>query len=238
MPGRDLFPAGHEAVNPEAVMDRSLAAFTGALMDVVFPENALCLCCGTVTQGAPVCESCFRELTGGGTPFVWRYTEPDGVPVWSLRAHRGAARALVHRLKYGADACAARVLTECLPPVPAGFVLAPGTVVTWVPMPGIRRLERCIDHGRALAETFAGFFRLPVRQLLARGGGRAHTQEGLDRDKRVRNLDNAYTALGRVDTPVLLVDDVFTTGTTAKRCVTALREAGAENVTVLTATKA
>ena len=37
---------------------------------------------------------------------------------------------------------------------------------------------------------------------------------------------------------VLLVDDVLTTGTTAARCIEALREGGAREITVLTMTKA
>ena len=219
-------------------MNSLVRAFTGAIRDVVFPENALCLCCGTVTRGAPVCEKCYSELTGGDTPFVWLYTETDGVPVWSLRAHGGAARSLVHRLKYGAAACAANVLAECLPPVPDDFVIPPDTVVTWVPMPDARRLERCIDHGRTLAETFARFFGLRSGQLLRRGNDRAHTQEGLDLAHRTQNLENAYTPLCRTEAPVMLVDDVFTTGTTARRCIKALRGAGAEKITVLTVTKA
>lgn len=219
-------------------MNRRLSELTGTLKDVVYPESALCLCCGTITQGAPVCEACYLELTGNDTPFVWQHTETDGISVWSLRAHRGAARSLVHSLKYSAVACAARVIAECLAPVPDDFFLPPGTVVTWVPMPDTRLLERCIDHGRILAETFARYFGLPSEQLLERGNDHAHTQEGLNLAQRTRNLEKAYAPLHPVNSPVLLADDVLTTGTTVKRCVKALREAGAEKITVLTVTKA
>ena len=37
---------------------------------------------------------------------------------------------------------------------------------------------------------------------------------------------------------VLLIDDVLTTGTTARRCAAALREGGAEDITVLAFTRA
>ena len=168
--------------------------------------------------------------------YAWERRDLGGVDAWSLRAHTGLARRLILRLKFGANACIAEELAEIVTPLPEGLSFPPDTIVTWVPMPRLRRRERCVDHGRLLAEATARRLRLLCRPLLIRRGEHAHTQRGLSGARRRRNLAHAYAPLRPIDFPVLLVDDVLTTGTTARRCIAALREAGARQITVLTFT--
>ena len=63
-------------------------------------------------------------------------------------------------------------------------------------------------------------------------------EPSLKREAREANLKNAFLPAGKISFPVLLVDDVLTTGTTARRCAEALRAGGADSVTVLTITRA
>jgi predicted amidophosphoribosyltransferase len=168
---------------------------------------------------------------------AWAYRDLNGTPAWSMRGHTGLPRRLVIRLKHGANACIARELAEIAVPAPADLRLSPDTVVTWVPMPAARRRERCIDHGRVLAECAARQLGLCCRGLLIRRGN-GRTQEGLSMARRQANLRSAFAPAEEIGFPVLLVDDVLTTGTTAERCIAALREGGAREITVLTMTKA
>lgn len=62
------------------------------------------------------------------------------------------------------------------------------------------------------------------------------TQKNLTAKERAENLDGAFLALPSVkDKNVLLIDDVFTTGSTANACAKALLKARAKSVEVLTA---
>ena len=114
--------------------------------------------------------------------------------------------------------------------------LPPDVVLTWVSMPKRRYLERGIDHGRLLCEAVGRRLNLPVQPLLERTG-KLHTQRGLTREERLRNLSGSMICNEEIKGPVLLIDDVLTTGATASACAETLMRAGAPAVYVLTATR-
>ena len=137
--------------------------------DVVWPEDAFCCACGRISDRDGLCAACRESLEHDGFFFAWERSDPaPDLPVWSLRPHGGVPRELVIRLKYGAEARAARILAGLLLPLPEDVSFPPDTVVTWVTMPESRRRERAVDHGRLLAEAFAEKLSLPCRQLLLR----------------------------------------------------------------------
>ena len=214
-------------------------AIRSFLLDLVYPEGAVCRACGKISDGEILCPSCRAALRSDGSLFRWETEElaPD-LTAYYLTPHTGVARSLVLRLKHQAEACAARPLADLLLPLPKDFSFPPDTVVTWVSMPENRRRDRMIDHGRLLAEAAAAQLGLPCRQLLLRRETRHKNQASLNREAREENLRNAFLPLEEITFPVLLVDDVLTTGTTARRCAEALRAGGAEQVTVLTYTRA
>ena len=61
-------------------------------------------------------------------------------------------------------------------------------------------------------------------------------QKGLNRNERLHNLDNAFVVKGFLKEVknVLIVDDVYTTGTTIEKCAKILKDAGANEVYFLT----
>lgn len=205
--------------------------------DLIWPESALCCACSRVSGGDGLCAACRESLLHDGAFFAWERSDPEpDLPAWSLRPHEGVPRQLILRLKFGAEARAARLLSELLLPLPEDVSFPPDTVVTWVTMPESRRRDRAVDHGRLLAEAFAEKLELPCRQLLLRRDRREKHQVGLGAEQRSANLRGAFRAKEKIAFPVLIVDDVRTTGTTICRCAAALREGGAERVFALTVT--
>ena len=208
------------------------------LKDVIWPERAFCCACGRATGGEALCAECLRSLRDDGALFAWERDDPEpGLPAWSLRLHEGVPRELVIRLKYSAEARAARLLAELVLPLPPTGSFPPDTVVTWVTMPESRKRERAVDHGRLLAEAVAEKLSLPCRQLLLRRDGREKRQVTLNAKEREANLQGAFRPMEPISFPVLLVDDVRTTGTTLIRCAEALRAGGAQEVSALTFTR-
>jgi predicted amidophosphoribosyltransferase len=99
-------------------------------------------------------------------------------------------------------------------------------VVTWAPTSDRRRRRRGFDQAELLARAVARRRRLPVARLLRRLPGAA--QAG--RSARERAHNPAFVARRPCVGPVLVIDDVATTGATLSAAATALRRAGAPAV--------
>lgn len=108
-------------------------------------------------------------------------------------------------------------------------------LVTAAPSAFHRRLLRGFDLAEEAGRLLARRLDLPFRRLLAKGWT-AGRQAARTEHQRRRLPRRAVTFCGtRLDGgTVLLVDDVWTTGTTLLRCAQALRDGGAADVRVLT----
>jgi competence protein ComFC len=155
---------------------------------------------------------------------------------------------LVHRLKYGHQIHLAKELgllaVEALQDKRFTAAMEEGWPLVPVPLHPSRQMERFFNQAEELALFISKESGLPVMNLLKRVV-RTITQTRLSRKERMDNLKNAF-AIKKPwlfqnkrkpsDLPgVILVDDVFTTGSTVDACAKVLHKAGVKRIVVLTA---
>lgn len=199
------------------------------LADALWPRGLQCLCCERCTDGELLCPECAAQLQRLRLPM-------ENGPVQSVWVYSGCASRLVVGLKDNCIADCAKVLAEGMAEVVRDMQLPSDTVLTWATMPKARLRERGIDHGRMLCEEIAARTGMKARKLLVRTRD-GHTQRGLSKVQRWRNLEGRFGCKEALSGAVLLIDDVLTTGATVQTCSDVLKRGGAQEVFVITATR-
>ena len=198
------------------------------LLDLLFPED--CPACGRVPAAGPqrVCAACAAALPQlpRAAPCPW----PLG-GAWTLGPYDGPLGQLVRRGKYRPDPSALLRLGDRLAEAAAGRLPQVDAVVP-APSAFAKRWARGFDPAALLAAPVARRLDRPLLRRLRRGSGAS--QASASRDARLHRAQALITHTGPVPARVLLVDDVTTTGATASASASALLEAGARRVYLLT----
>ena len=220
-----------------------------AILNLLFPLACI-LCSAPVRerQWGPVCPPCWLKMK----PLEAPYCPQCGLPQSPAEDTAGLCascrlqeqafdyarsayifndplREVIHHFKYTDRVSLARplgrMLREC---IDHGEFL--GTVV--IPVPLHRRRER--QRGFNQAELLARMLGRNVDTRILRRRKNTPSQTGLSRSQRTLNLAGAFEVCGPVQECIIVVDDVFTTGSTLHEISKTLKRAGAERVEVLT----
>lgn len=231
-------------------------SFLDSIINLVFPdrcrqcmaflqygvERGLCTDCLSRVQflTEPLCSLCGKELPSsaqrGHQCGQCLIHPPSFAMARSLVRYESPVSDLLRRLKYLGDTSVAPALAELSATV-ARYFSESYTYIAPVPLYRTRLQERGLNQSLVLARALFPQQRNIIQPDLLIRTRSTMAQTGLDGKARRKNLKKAFTVNTRYcvqGATVLLVDDVYTTGSTVEECSATLRLFGAESVHVCT----
>jgi len=226
-------PAGLSA-SPPGLID--LAA------SYLFPRR--CLFCREVLPASnrhPLCADCLQYYKPGGRicprcEGFFREQAPCSCPVEQLplrglfviALYDSRWRRLIHDLKYrNRKAVIAPLAAWLAGEITSRGYCSPGLVVP-VPLHPAREKERGYNQAALLARHTARYLKAPFRNLLIKDK-QTRSQTSISRRERQENVRGTFSCLpgNYTGMTVLLVDDVYSTGSTMKEAASTLGLSGA-----------
>lgn len=225
-----LFPT--RCVGCDEMLTGAEKVLCGVCKDLITPLPQGCPCCGAPFSSPFALSHSPSHLCG-----QCRTDPPPFDRVTGGCEYEGPLRMLVHRFKFDDRPD----LAEEIAPLVWDTVLPDGAdLIVAVPLHPSRLRVRGYNQSLLLAKEIGKTAKIPLLiDTLARIRP-TRPQTELSATERAENVKGAF--LVRVPDEIagkgiVLVDDVYTTGSTVRECARVLKEAGAETVTVITAAR-
>jgi ComF family protein len=199
--------------------------FCNSCRDLILPlQKPCCPRCAlpypSATGTGHFCQSCLQEKT-------IKFNS-----VTAAGPYEGLLRDAIHRFKYRNDINLDRPL-GCLLARKVGNAVHPTSLVIPVPLHESKLRQRGYNQSALLAKQIAKQLKWPLAGDLLVRTRPDPPQKELAARERTKNVKNTF-ALQRqlAGESILLIDDVMTTGATARECARILRASGATTVDV------
>ncbi len=225
------------------------------LMDLIYPPRCR-ICDAFLDEPGAFCHTCFAGLERVesplcpicGIPFAARATGDHMCEACLLRPpafealrapflYQGRMREAIHRFKYGGRSDLGGPLGDLLADFAARWLPGGEYLLMPVPLHPRKLRKRGFNQSLLLARRVARRLKARLDPMVLRRERPTESQSSLRRADRRGNVHNAFRLAGRLsleERPVVLVDDVATTGHTLNECARVLQRAGARRVLCLT----
>ncbi len=229
------------------------------LLDILFPENVCCVCRepGRFSSRRPWCENCAQEMQKAQTclpicDLCGKYLDTEDVLCHDCRVNspgfhiaravgpydKDGYRIAIKVLKFlGRKYLAGQMGRLMAEVVKNESRFWPIDVIIPVPASLGSLTQRGFNQTELLARHIARHLKLPMDNNMLLRVKETPAQRELTKEEREKNLLCAFKVRDpqRIKAKnILLVDDVYTTGSTARECTRSLLRAGAARVSVIT----
>lgn len=224
----------------------------------LFMTNHACLGCGReIVDGTKfqLCENCVKDIEKLSEPLCEKCGDKvlEGNKFCdhcksndyyfdcnkSICYYTDVSAKIVKGLKYGRRKYYAKHIADIM--TSEKDVFEGVDVITYVPVTSKTRRERGFNQAEEIAREISNIVGIEMVCTLSKSDDTKH-QAGLSQKERLENLKDSFLLIndakdkikGKV---VLIVDDVFTTGTTLSECAKALKKAKPAKVKTITFAK-
>ncbi|MHB8092164.1 MAG: ComF family protein [Syntrophales bacterium] len=232
------------------------------IADIIFPP--CCVVCGELLQrhsSLSLCENCLKGISFIVSPLCPRcgipfpaeeggdhlcgqclMEEKPYALARSVGRYEGTILTAIHKFKYHGKTGIGKALGNIMADFASG-IWEMGTFDLIIPVPlHIKRLrERGFNQAVILARALSNRFHVPLDFSSLKRVRFTPPQVGMGRKERSVNVQGAFSIKNPVNIAgekILLIDDVYTTGSTLAECSRVLLDANAEAVAILTAARA
>lgn len=200
---------------------------------IKFIKSPLCTCCGIPYYGADIS----NHLCGDCS-----ISKPAFIAARAVCHYETTVLEAIHNFKYKGEIASGKILGRLMASYDYPDIdIRNFSLVMPVPLHSKRLRERGFNQAVILAREIAGMFTIPLDFLTIKRYIHTEPQIHLGKKERASNVRGAFnvTKQDRVrKQKIVLVDDVYTTGSTVKECCRVLMENNAEEVAVLTLARA
>ncbi|WDV46116.1 ComF family protein [Clostridiaceae bacterium M8S5] len=229
--------------------------FIITIIDVIYPQRNICLLCDEFSEEikSGICPKCYNKLVYNiktcekcGRPLKQSYLPSlchdcnnkqqifkKGI---SPLIYEGYIRDCIHKFKYGKKPymykALGSIMLDYLNSLDLDF-----DIIIPVPLNKKRLLERGFNQAELLSKCISKHSnsRVITKSLVRTKNTRR--QNKLNRKDRLKNIKGAFTVRNKeviANKNIILVDDIYTTGTTINECCKELTKSGAKSIYVLT----
>ncbi len=220
------------------------------VLDILFPK--FCVDCGAegkyicakcsifISEAMQVCPNCCNSSFFGETHqnCIKKYALDGLTSIWD---YEGLIKKLIYEIKYNGFA---NIINECVEssfkliakdinrfyPF-LSFLYSNNTYISYVPMYLKREKKRGFNQAKLIAQEIGLVSNRKIVSLLKKTTD-TESQARFEKEERMENVKNCFSLINQAtsDRQVILVDDVFITGTTMRECCRVLKKAGAKKV--------
>jgi len=221
--------------------NKSWLVFFNTIKDYIFPIN--CLGCGQ--EGEWLCTNCFKTINLSGvfacpvchkenkTGFCCETCKTKSVLTKHIAMTKYIETLLIGKviqsLKYSYTEDIQVTIDKLIKSFLFNNKLDKFDYIVSIPLHKKRFVERGFNQAEIIAKLLAEQLKVPLIDALTR---KKYTfqQAKLDRQERLKNIKDAFQIKKKVRGKILLVDDVFTTGSTLQEATKVLLLSGAKEV--------
>ena len=204
--------------------------FISSILDLIYRKK--CYFCGKSKASVKMCSECFDELS-------FNAFQPnriiEGVNIFSCGIYEKNLQKLIRGLKYHRQKDLSYYLAKFMWEYFQNVSGEEKFQVVPVPLHKNRLKKREYNHMELVAEEFCKLSGFTLNNDLIKRIKDTKPQYKLSRVKRMQNLNGAFEVDKTKDLnlPVLILDDICTTGATFEEMITTLRKSGINKITCI-----